>query len=305
MYLLQLQNTQEAFIIKRPSSISKTPYVADIKIIENDYNTCCHTPSLGCCGMADAGSTVITTPIKSKKCISEYRAELSIFSDDKGSVVVGINPKLAEDIAQKCLENNLFHHLKVQSFSSQKTYMNSRFDYAGIDNDGREFVLEIKNVPQADYVDTDKKERKNYTKEINNAKFDEKIAYFPDGFRKKAKDVISPRALKHIQELEILAISSNIRAILCFIIQRSDTHIFQTSHIDPIYRKAVYEAWKNGVEIKTIQVEWTKEGTCNFLRNDMPILLSDTYGPHYAKTLKKLKRLNLINCCSAQETEKV
>ena len=293
MHLLQLQNITEAHILKRPSSISKTPYVADIKLINNDYTTCCHTPSLGCCGMADAGSTVITTPIKSKKCISEYRAELSIFSDDKGSIVVGINPKLAEDIAQRCLEENLFQHLCVQSFGSQKTYMNSRFDYAGIDTNNKEFVLEIKNVPQADYVDVDKKERKNYTKEINNAKFDEKIAYFPDGFRKKAKDVISPRALKHIQELELLAKTKNIRAILCFIIQRSDTHIFQTSHIDPIYREAVYSAWKNGVEIKTIQVEWTKEGTCIFLRNDMPILLCDTYGPHYAKKLKKLKRLNL------------
>jgi DNA-binding sugar fermentation-stimulating protein len=305
MHLLQLQDTTEAHILKRPSSVSKTPYVADIKIVEKDYNTCCHTPSLGCCGMADAGSTVITTPIKSKKCISEYRAELSIFSDTKGSIVVGINPKLAEDIAQKCLENNLLQHLKIQSFTCQKTYMNSRFDYAGIDSDGTEFVLEIKNVPQADYVDTDKKERKNYTKEINNAKFYEKIAYFPDGFRKKAKDVISPRALKHIQELEMLAKTTKIRAMLCFIIQRSDTHIFQTSHIDPIYREAVYKAWKNGVEIKTIQVQWSRDGLCTFVRNDMPILLSDTYGPHYLKKMKKLKRLNLTCHHTAQETGKV
>jgi DNA-binding sugar fermentation-stimulating protein len=291
MHLLQLQNIQKAFIIKRPSSISKTPYVADITLTNKDYTTCCHTPSLGCCGMADAGSTVITTPIKSKKCISEYRAELSIFSDDKGSIVVGINPKLAEDIAAKCLEKNLFQNLNVQSFTSQKTYMNSRFDYDGIDKNGKEFVLEIKNVPQADYVDVDKKERKNYTKEINNAKFEEKVAYFPDGFRKKAKDVISPRALKHVQELEILAKTTKIRSMLCFIIQRSDTSVFQTSHIDPIYREAVYKAWKNGVEIKTIQVQWNKKGTCTFMRNDIPVLLSDTYGPHYEKKMKKLKRL--------------
>lgn len=302
MHILQLQNTLEAHILKRPSEVSKTPYVADVKLTNSNYTTCCHTPSLGCCGMADAGSTVITTPITSKNCISEYRAELSIFSDDKGSTIVGINPKLAEDIAKRCLEENLFQHLTVQSFSSQKTYMNSRFDYAGIDHEGREFVLEIKNVPQADYVDVDKKERKNYTKEINNAKFDEKIAYFPDGFRKKSKDVISPRALKHIQELEFLAKTNSIRAILCFIIQRSDTHIFQTSHIDPIYREAVYSAWKNGVEIKTIQVQWTKEGSCTFLRNDMPILLCDTYGPHYLKKMKKLKRLNLTVLSSKTET---
>jgi hypothetical protein len=34
--------------------------------------------------------------------------------------------------------------------------------------------------------------------------FNSKVAYFPDGYRKKAKDTISPRALKHILELTYL-----------------------------------------------------------------------------------------------------
>ena len=64
-----------------------------------------------------------------------------------------------------------------------------------------------------------------------------------------------------------------IRAILCFIIQRNDVKQFQTSNIDLIYKNAVYQASLNGVEIKTIQVEWTKQGQCYFVRNDLPIYL--------------------------------
>ena len=45
------------------------------------------------------------------------------------------------------------------------------------------------------------KDRK-YKNEIKNKKFNDKIAYFPDGYRKNSTDVVSPRALKHIEELE-------------------------------------------------------------------------------------------------------
>ena len=48
---------------------------------------------------------------------------------------------------------------------------------------------------------------------------------------------------------------------------------FQTSNVDLIYKDAVYKAWENGVEIKTIQVEWDETGCCNFIRNDLPISL--------------------------------
>ena len=39
--------------------------------------------------------------------------------------------------------------------------MNSRFDFAGIDSNDKPFVMEIKNVPLADYVDVHKKIEKN------------------------------------------------------------------------------------------------------------------------------------------------
>lgn len=295
--ILKLDNIFYGNIIKRPSVVSKTPYVADVIVENDDITTCCHTPSLGCCGMADAGSTVLMSKLENQKCISKYRAELSIYSEHHGEVIVGINPKLSETIAEQCLKMNLIQNLtNIKSYVREKTYMNSRFDFAGIDSNGKEFIMEIKAVPQADYYDVDQKSRKNYKHEIIKKDFHEKIAYFPDGFRKSSSknEPISARALKHIQELEILAKVQKIRTILCFIIQRSDTEIFQTSHIDPIYREAVLKAYQNGVEIKTVQVHWTRDGDCYFVKNNSPIVLSDTIGPHYQRQLKKLKVVKKI-----------
>ncbi|MGA1048376.1 MAG: DNA/RNA nuclease SfsA, partial [Minisyncoccia bacterium] len=138
--------------------------------------------------------------------------------------------------------------------------LNSRFDFTGVDENGREFIMEVKSVPLADYVDVPKKERKNYKKEIEEAAQDDKIAYFPDGYRKNSTEVVSPRALKHITELKEIVTTTEKRAILCFI-------------IDLVYKEAVIDAWKSGVEIKTLQVEWNREGECVFVRNDLPINL--------------------------------
>ena len=133
--------------------------------------------------------------------------------------------------------------------------------------------MEIKNVPLADYVDVSKKDRKNYTELINNADFNDKIAYFPDGYRKNKGAVVSPRALKHIQELQELVEPGKQRAILCFVIQRDDASSFQTSNLDPTYKAAVKEAYENGVEINVLQLKWTMNGECYFIRNDLPINL--------------------------------
>ena len=108
---------------------------------------------------------------------------------------------------------------------------------------------------------------------IESKEFNDKSAYFPDGYRKKKNEVVSPRALKHIQELEEIALQGKMRAILCFIIQRKDVSLFQTSNLDPIYKEAVYKAHQNGVEINTLQVQWTRNGECYFIRNDLPISL--------------------------------
>ena len=41
----------------------------------------------------------------------------------------------------------------------------------------------------------------------------------------------------------------------------------------PYVADIVIDDWKSGVEIKTLQVEWNREGECVFVRNDLPIIL--------------------------------
>ena len=58
MILYEIDNPVRGTVIKRPSLYCKTPYVADVKI-ENGEDIMGHSPSLGCCGLADSGADVI------------------------------------------------------------------------------------------------------------------------------------------------------------------------------------------------------------------------------------------------------
>jgi len=129
--------------------------------------------------------------------------------------------------------------------------------------------MEVKNVPLADFDDITAVERKK--KNYSDRTFNSKIAYFPDGYRKKTKDPVSPRALKHIRELTLIKKESKTRCIMCFVIQRTDVESFQPSIIDPEYRKAFYEAIEAGVEVITLVVKWNREGEAYFIRDDLPI----------------------------------
>ena len=280
--LVDLKEVCRGEIVNRPSKKCKTPYVADVRIEmgqdqDQDQEILGHSPSLGCCGLADKGAIVLMTKTSgsAKQPVCSYRIDLAIYKEDDKEIIVGINPKLGETIAEEALKQNCIACLQnVKSYTREVKIMNSRFDFAGIDENGTPFVLEIKNVPLADYVDVPKKDRIHCLAQLEHKNFNEKIAYFPDGYRKNSTDVVSPRALKHIQELEEIAITGKVRAILCFIVQRNDVKQFQTSNIDLIYKAAVYKASQNGVEIITIQVEWTTQGKCYFVRNDLPIFLN-------------------------------
>lgn len=129
--------------------------------------------------------------------------------------------------------------------------------------------MEVKNVPLADYEDVTAKERKKMV--FSDREFNTKVAYFPDGYRKKCTDTVSPRALKHIRELTFIKKNSEIRCIMCYVIQRTDVNRFQPSIIDPEYREAFKEAVAAGVEIITMVVRWNRNGEANFVRDDLPI----------------------------------
>lgn len=280
--LYQIPQPVQGTVVKRPSAQCKSPYMADVMMFSESGETAreilAHTPSLGCCGLVEKNSHVILSTVESATAKSSHRVELSIHEEGEHMEIVGVNPKLSEVIAEECLKQNCIDGLNnVHSYKREVTFLNSRFDFAGIDENGREFVMEIKTVPLADYVDAPKKEKKKLLKELpdDQKQFNKKIAYFPDGYKKTNTALVSPRALKHIQELQELAETTDKRCIMCYMVQRSDATSFQPSNIDPLYRHAVQTAWKNGVEIKTVQVKWDETGRCIFVRNDLPINLFD------------------------------
>ena len=249
--LLKIDNLVEGQVVKRPSKHVKSPYVADVKCGEDDILG--HAPTLGCCGLSDTGATILMSPSSSAKC--SHTIYLAVSEDQ----IIGIHPKLAEKLAENALTNNCLTKLQnVKSYRKEtKIYIpdcvDSRFDFSGIDKDGVPFIMEVKNVSLTDQS---------------------RIAVFPVGNRKKSKDPVSPRALKHTRELTLLRKDKeNIRCIMCYVIQRTDVEAFQTSDLDIEYKEAVRLAHEAGVEIITLVVEWNRNGEARFVRDDLPFIL--------------------------------
>jgi DNA-binding sugar fermentation-stimulating protein len=286
--LIKLDNLVEGTVIKRPSKFIKSPYVADVIPIGLKNEVLAHTASLGCCGLADTNATILMNLVpnsKSKnknvdKLKCEYRVYLSVLREKNVEIIIGIHPKLAEELTETALKSNYLSKLQnIQSYRRETAIfvegkVDSRFDFSGIDENGVPFIMEVKNVPLADYEDITAKDRKG--KCYDDRSVDSKVAYFPDGYRKKSADPVSPRALKHIRELTLIKKESVTRCIMCYVIQRTDVNCFQASIIDTEYREAVRLAIEAGVEMITMVVQWTKDGQSYFVRDDLPFTSFNT-----------------------------
>lgn len=279
MKILSLGELVYGEVLKRPSANCKTPYVADV-LLQNGDTVMAHTASLGCCGLADKSATVLMTKVNNSKNVCTHKVMLSVRKEKENTEYIGIDPSLAEKIVESCLKNNCLRSLQnLQKIKGQVTTLNSRFDFNGIDENGTEFFLEVKSVPLADYVDCTDKERKKI--DTSSYDYNDKISYFPVGYRKNKSTTVSERALKHIQELTKIKQTTNKRAIMCYVIQRTDVSSFQPSLIDPIYREAVIEGFRNDVEIIPLVCQWTPEGDCYFIKDNLQINL------HYNETIKR------------------
>jgi DNA-binding sugar fermentation-stimulating protein len=276
MLVMKIDNLVEGSIVKRPSKLVKSPYVADVII--NSTEILAHTASLGCCGLCEAGSSVLLAPMKnvkddSKKCT--YSVQLSIIQEKNHEIIIGVYPKLAELLVENCLTKNYLSILQnIKRYKREtkiflENKVDSRFDFTGIDQNNIPFIMEVKNVPLADYEDILSKDRKK--KCYDDREYNSKVAYFPDGYRKKSTETISPRALKHIRELTLIKKESITRCIMCYVIQRDDIDRFQPSIIDPDYRLAVKEAIDAGVEIITLVIKWTRDGRAYFIKDNLTI----------------------------------
>ena len=249
MMLLKIDNLVQGQIVKRPSKLIKSPYVADVKY--GDQEILGHAPALGCNGLSDAGATILMCPSTSDKCSHTIHCSVN------NTQVIGIHPKSAEKLAESALTHNCLTTLRnIKSYRRETKINDSRFDFTGVDANDIPFIMEVKNVP------------------LTGTGSLSRTAIFPVGHRKKVSEPISPRALKHTRELTLLRKDKdNIRCIMCYVIQRTDVDAFQPSDLDPEYKEAVKLAHEAGVEIITLVVEWNLAGEAHFVRDDLPFVL--------------------------------
>lgn len=187
----------------------------------------------------------------------------------------GTHPLTGNILAKSILEKGLAFPPStspVASIAKEVTLGDSRFDFVVTHADGRECVVECKSVPLADYCDGDKKERAAYMEALGETPPEcmKKVAIFPEGYRKKKADPVSPRALKHVQELERIAKAGEKTAMLLFIVQRCDVDRMSIAKTDMIYREAVEKAYKAGVMMKAFSIRW--EGSEAYLHRELPFL---------------------------------
>jgi hypothetical protein len=88
MFILKIEGLLEGQIVKRPSKLIKSPYVADAIISKKEFLA--HTAALGCCGLCEAGSTILFAPMKNKddptKCM--YSAQLAVITEKNTEIII-------------------------------------------------------------------------------------------------------------------------------------------------------------------------------------------------------------------------
>jgi DNA-binding sugar fermentation-stimulating protein len=276
--LYKFDKVYKAKVLERPSKICKSPYLADIQVFGEDNeiideNVMAHSPALGCCGLLVKDTNILVTKSANPKNKSKYVIHhvYLVNPQNQVSYIIGINPMLGNPITRVLLERNMINPFtNVSDIQPEVTMDESRFDFTFLHN-GQPCILEVKCVPLADYVDVSAKERKKL--DLSNYQFDEKIAIFPDGYRKNQSEPVSERAVKHANHLKELQKTGMYQCAIVFLIQRRDVVAFKPSNLDPIYKKALYDAEKEGVLVLPIVVNWNNE-ICEYVKT-VPLLVEE------------------------------
>jgi DNA-binding sugar fermentation-stimulating protein len=82
----------------------------------------------------------------------------------------------------------------------------------------------------------------------------EKVAIFPDGYKKTKDATVSERAIMHMNEL--IELQGEYECYLIFIVQRKDCKYFSPSPSDKLFIETFKKAKNNGVKILAYSVYW-------------------------------------------------
>jgi DNA-binding sugar fermentation-stimulating protein len=228
-----ISKMQRVTVLKRPSASIKSPYVADIQLDDGTV-AMCHTPGLGCCGLVEAGRVIYVKPAASKTAKTAWTAVLAECTDETGVYTVGIHPMISQKAAAHVLDR--LGYVGVIWKSEVVINEHTRLDYVGTLPTGKKVYVEVKNAMVSGMTSIPRASRR---------------ALFPDGFRKKKDEPVSPRAVKHAETLAELALRPDTEAaILLYTVPRDDCGDgLEINPRDPIYCRAVWAAVRAGVKI--------------------------------------------------------
>ena len=183
-----------------------------------------------------------------------------------------------EDLTSIKAESSITPLVKIENFNEDCVLDNEktcRFDFSGILNDPSgcpQYVLiEVKCVPLADYVDVLPKIRSKTLASIpneNRTRLGLK-AIFPYGTARKY-ELVSPRALKHIKNLEAYTLQKGYKTFMIYITMRDDVEAIKISELDVEYRKAVFAAKEHGVNLLGYSIRWNEEKA--YVNSKLPVI---------------------------------
>ncbi len=261
LYLYSLPRPLSKCIIKaRPSAYNKSPYLVDVEFPDGRIAVA-HNPALGCNGLVAPGVTAYVMPAApASKAISEYT--LYHVELPGSSSLICIHPAVANSVAEAIAEK--FIH--CTNIRREVAIGGSRFDMVA-DRAGRRCILEVKNASIADTVCCMPSER---SATLKAAGPDPPLsAIFPYGNKQK-RGLVSPRALKHANELAALTADDTATYIL-YLTQRTDVSQLLISTLDTEYRAAVAAAKEAGVQLRAYSILWVNEHA--YLNAILPVIV--------------------------------
>jgi DNA-binding sugar fermentation-stimulating protein len=241
-------------VLRRPSASIKSPYVCDVRY-DDGRVALCHTAGLGCCGLVEAGRRIYVCD-GNKGSKTACVAHIAECRDDEGVFYNGIHPM----VSQSAAHGLLFLISPCATWTSEVVVEpGTRLDYVGLLPNGKKIYVEVKNAMISLETAKPRSERR---------------AVFPEGFRKKAGEPVSPRAVKHADTLmRLLDVPTTEACYLLFTVPRTDCGDGMTiNDRDPIYYATVRNAIRAGVRVRAFALDYCLDATVK-LNREVPFYI--------------------------------
>ena len=222
--------TRPARVLKRPSSRIKSPYVADIQFKDEIQEYLAHTPGLHLGGQIVKNSEVFVSEN------AQGKTDHKIICVKINEIYICAQPLYANTIFEKAFYENLLpeFHQCHQLRKEVRLEKDHRIDFVIDDT----FYIEVKCVVCKE--DT--------------------TAIFPVGGQPKKITIeeqehktISPRAIKHIQKLNLIQ-----NSFIFFVVLRNDCDQFSpNTRIDPLFSRMLSES---EIQLRAFDVNVSKDG---------------------------------------------